>query len=530
MPQVTADNFFDLVRRSALVEQGPLDRVIAEVEQESAAGQPAADAAALAERLVQAGLLTRWQTAKLLEGRHKGFFLDKYKLLDHLGTGGMSSVYLAEHVHMHRRVALKVLPQNRIEDSSYKDRFYREARAAAALDHANVVRAYDIGNDGKIHFLVMEYVEGRDLQVAVKQAGPLGFETAANYIAQAADGLAHAHEIGLIHRDIKPANLLLDVKGTVKVLDLGLARFSNDEGKASLTVAHDENVLGTADYLAPEQALNSHEVDHRADIYSLGCTLYFLLTGHPPFPEGTLPQRLMAHQTQEPASILVDRPDAPPGLVEICGRMMSKKAKDRYATATEVRDALRAWIEGRASGSGSRHAATDSGRFAVAASPAADARGGYASMPVIVTGREKGGRDKGSDSGLKRAKPLPPGRPAQPGDTLSTSTDRPTIAVPRVGPPRADSGATPTVGGAKKLRVAKPLELPGQAPPESDSGFPQFVIRAEDPIARRFEQDAAISSVGWRKRRQRVSVLLLSALAAGLLVAGLLVGLALTAG
>src|SRR5687767_15069963 len=208
MPQVTVDNFFDQVRRSGLVEQEPLDRVVAEVERETAAGQPPADAAALAERLILAGLLTRWQTNKLLEGRHRGFFLDKYKLLDHLGTGGMSSVYLAEHVHMHRRVAVKVLPQNRVEDSSYRDRFYREARAAAALDHPNVVRAYDVGNDGKIHFLVMEYVEGRDLQATIKQDGPLGYELAAEYIAQAADGLAHAHEIGLIHRDIKPANLL----------------------------------------------------------------------------------------------------------------------------------------------------------------------------------------------------------------------------------------------------------------------------------------------------------------------------------
>ena len=214
----------------------------------------------------------------------------------------MSSVYLAEHVLMQRRVAIKVLPKDRVEDSSYLARFHREAQAAAALDHRNIVRAYDVDNDGSNHYLVMEYVEGRDLQHIVKEDGPLDYAAAAEYIRQAAEGLAHAHQAGLIHRDVKPANLLVDQKNVVKVLDLGLARFT-DESKASLTVAFDENVLGTADYLAPEQALDSHGVDARADIYGLGCSLYYLLTGHPPFPGGTLPQRLMMHQKQPPPSI-----------------------------------------------------------------------------------------------------------------------------------------------------------------------------------------------------------------------------------
>ena len=170
------------------------------------------------------------------------------------------------------------------------------------MDHRNIVRAYDVDNDGDIHYLVMEYVDGRDLQQMVKEDGPLDYAAAADYIRQAAEGLAHAHQAGLIHRDVKPANLLVDQKNVVKVLDLGLARFT-DEDRASLTVAYDENVLGTADYLAPEQAIDSHGVDARADIYSLGCSFYFLLTGHPPFPDGTLPQRLMAHQKQPPPSI-----------------------------------------------------------------------------------------------------------------------------------------------------------------------------------------------------------------------------------
>jgi serine/threonine-protein kinase len=177
----------------------------------------------------------------------------------------------------------------------------------------------------------------------VKTQGALPFEVAADYFRQAADGLAHAHKMGLIHRDIKPANLLVDPQGVVKLLDLGLARFA-DDSQASLTIAHDENVLGTADYLAPEQAVNSHRVDTRVDIYSLGCTLYFALTGHPPFPDGTLPQRLMKHQTAEPANISKERPGVPAELVSICQRMMAKSPDKRYQTAGEVAEALAKWL------------------------------------------------------------------------------------------------------------------------------------------------------------------------------------------
>jgi serine/threonine-protein kinase len=173
--------------------------------------------------------------------------------------------------------------------------------------------------------------------------GPLDYIPAADYIRQAAEGLAHAHKAGLIHRDVKPANLLVDRKGVVKVLDLGLARFA-EEDKASLTVAYDENVLGTADYLPPEQAIDSHGVDHRADIYSLGCTMYFLLTGRPPFPEGSLPQRLMQHQKQMPQSIRDFRPDVPVELVDICTKMMQKKPEQRYQSMFDVARWLNSWL------------------------------------------------------------------------------------------------------------------------------------------------------------------------------------------
>lgn len=342
MTKLKADTFVDFVRRSDLVAKDQLAKSLADLKDRLGTGA-LEDPQTVARHLRETGLLTQWQCDKLLEGRHKGFFLGKYKLLDHLGTGGMSAVYLAEHINMQRRVAIKVLPTQRVHDSSYLARFYREACAAASLDHPNVVRAYHADNQGDTHYMVMEFIQGNDLQKLVKRKGVLPFDLAAEYIRQAAEGLAHAHKMGLIHRDIKPANLLVDDRGTVKVLDLGLARFADDT-QGSLTVAHDENVLGTADYLAPEQAINSHRVDTRVDIYSLGCTLYFVLTGHPPFPDGTLPQRLMKHQTAEPTSIAKERRGAPAELVAICQRMMAKSPDKRFQTATEVADALGNWL------------------------------------------------------------------------------------------------------------------------------------------------------------------------------------------
>jgi serine/threonine protein kinase len=266
----------------------------------------------------------------------------------------MSSVYLAEHELMKRRVAIKVLPTNRVNDSSYLERFRLEARAVAKLDDPNIVRAYDIDNEGNIHYIVMEYVDGQDLHQIIMGQGPLDYDTAADYIAQVANGLQHAHEMGLVHRDIKPANCLVDRHSTVKLLDLGLAKLTEDD-QASLTMANEENVLGTADYLAPEQALNSHEADSRSDIYSLGCTLYFLLTGSPPFPEGSISERLLKHQTARPESIFKARPDAPPSLVEICEVMMAKKPDDRFQTAGDVAAQLKGWLADRGRTLGGGH-------------------------------------------------------------------------------------------------------------------------------------------------------------------------------
>lgn len=349
--KTNSESFIAIVKRSGLVEPNRLQTALKVLNE---GGVNLDDARIVADELISRNLLTRWQADKLLLGKHKGFFLGKYRLLSLLGKGGMSAVYLAEHVLMRRRCAIKVLPKSRVMDSSYLARFHREAQAVASLDHPNIVRAYDVDKqvdrDSELHFLVMEYVEGSSLQELVEQKGQQDYADAAEYIRQAALGLEHAHQAGMVHRDIKPGNLLLDHNGVVRMLDLGLARFFHDEeGETALTIRHDEKVLGTADYLAPEQALDSHTVDARADIYSLGCTLYFLLTGHPPFTEGTLAQRLLAHQTKDPPPLEKDRPDIPPSLLAIIRKMMAKKPDDRHQSAKEVGQALTRWLRENAS-------------------------------------------------------------------------------------------------------------------------------------------------------------------------------------
>lgn len=303
------------------------------------------DTHSFADWLIQNNYLTTWQSDNIFAGKYKGFFLGKYKLLRSIGAGGMSSVYLAVHTILERQVAIKVLPKSRVtSDSSYLERFLLEAQAVAALDHPNIVRAYDVDTEGNsIYYLVMEFIDGLDLLTLVKKEGPLDIYRAAKYIRQAALGLQHAHNAGLIHRDMKPANLLVDKDDVIHVLDLGLARFT-DEKRASLTLTYDENVLGTADYLAPEQARNSHNVDARADIYGLGCTLYYLLVGHVPFPEGTLAQRIAAHQKRMPTRIQDERPEVPDSLAEICWKMMAKDPNDRQQTAEEVADDLTCFL------------------------------------------------------------------------------------------------------------------------------------------------------------------------------------------
>jgi serine/threonine protein kinase len=334
---VSIDDFLQLVRRSGLVGESRLTSTLDTLPPEFRGDEPAR----LAAGLVEQGVLTAFQTEQLLLGKCRGFEIGKYRILERLGSGGMALVYLCEDPNTQSRVAVKVLPNTRAQDMEFLKRFHREAKVAAGLDHPNIVRTFDIDHDGKVNFMVLEYVDGALLHDIVHRFGPLEVLRAAHYVRQAAMGLQHAHEAGLVHRDIKPSNLILDRSGTIKLLDMGLARNFMDESEEVLT----RGVLGTPDYLAPEQSKDSHNVDIRADIYSLGCTFYYLLTGVPPFPEGTVAQKLLWHQTRPPTPVRSFRPEVPEGLAGVLHRMLAKDPFQRFQTPADLAEALGPWTK-----------------------------------------------------------------------------------------------------------------------------------------------------------------------------------------
>jgi WD40 repeat protein len=263
----------------------------------------------------------------------------RYRVLGLVGVGGMGAVFKAEHRLMERVVALKVIRRNLIDRPGAVERFRQEVRAAARLVHPNIVIAHDADEAGDFQFLVMEFVEGASLDRLVREGGPLSVADACSLARQAALGLQHAHERGMVHRDIKPGNLLLTADGRVKVLDFGLARFVSEMPPGE-GLTPSGAVVGTPDYMAPEQARDPRTADIRADLYALGCTLYYLLAGRPPFAGGTALQTLLAHQDEAPPPLAGPRPDVPPALDEVVARLLAKEPARRYQSPAEVADAL----------------------------------------------------------------------------------------------------------------------------------------------------------------------------------------------
>ena len=357
-PVESADEFLSLVRASGLIPRARLGEVEAAVSPWRAVPGPIPEGCQVA--LINGNLLTEWQIRRLLKraGRDN-FFLDAFKLLKPLGQGGMGSVFLAEFLDPEEqgksvRVAIKLLPKRLQEKGQYLNRFNQENWVAARLHHENIARAWDDFSESKddtpYHYSVMDYIEGDDLDRLVRKNGPLSATTAADFIQQAAKGLHYAHSQGFVHRDIKPANLMLETAtGQVKILDFGLVQTDEDDEK-SRAIKNDERrkSLGTPDYMSPEQAA-AQSVDHRSDIYSLGCTFYFLLTGRPPFDHvmgepgskgGTRDARMAAHIGSPPPNLLEKRPNLPAKLVDLVQRMMAKAPRDRPQSAQDVDDAL----------------------------------------------------------------------------------------------------------------------------------------------------------------------------------------------
>ncbi|HLA85529.1 MAG TPA: serine/threonine-protein kinase [Thermoguttaceae bacterium] len=273
-----------------------------------------------------------------------GDMVGHYKILDYVGGGGMGRVFRAEDTHLDRQVALKVLPPDQATDMDTVLRFRNEARSAARLDHENIARVYHVGEDHGFPFLVFEFVEGPTIRTLVEQRGPLPLDEAVSYALQVADALAHAARHDVVHRDIKPSNLIITSRGQVKVIDLGLARIQEvDQSGTDLTASG--VTLGTFDYISPEQARDPRLVDTRSDIYSLGCAFFYMLAGRPPFPEGTVLQKLLQHQGDQPPDIRECRPELPEGVSCVLRKMLAKNPDDRYQTATELVEQLQGLAE-----------------------------------------------------------------------------------------------------------------------------------------------------------------------------------------
>ncbi len=338
---LVADSFVALLKKSNLLPADQIDAALSRFA--LAEDAPPKD---FAWAFLRAGLLTRFQAERLLEGRFRGFFIDKYKVLEILGAGGMACLYLAQDTESGQRVALKVLADKNKADPGMLARLNIEAKAGKKLDHSGIIRTFGINRTddvfGEVFYLVMEYVEGINLEELINLKGPIPWRQASDFMRQAAAGFQHAHSAGLVHRDVKPGNLLVDKAGIVKILDFGLALLDSheDADEFSLAMIFGHNCLGTADYIAPEQSIDSFGVDTRADIYSLGCTLYVLLTGKLPYPVASAMQKLEGHRVREAPPIRELVKDVPAELAAVVSRMMAKQPADRYQTMAEVVQAL----------------------------------------------------------------------------------------------------------------------------------------------------------------------------------------------
>jgi serine/threonine protein kinase len=329
--------FLRMLELSKLIEPEKLKSLLSDPEFPSDQGEAA-------EKLIRMGELTRFQAKQLLAGKHRGFVLGPYKILDQIGKGGMGSVFLGEHAGMEKKLAIKVLAKELANDTAAIERFQREARAASALTHPNIVRVHHFGQTGDNRYLVMEYVNGATIEQILDRKGPFTVVQAVRIAMQAGTGLHHAHQKGFVHRDIKPENLMLTKEGHVKILDMGLTKQFNKAEDNLTGTLNPTLILGTIDYLSPEQAMQG-DLDHRADIYSLGATLFAMITGHSPYEGVPARQKLMQHQCGKVPNLAEFNADVPDELAAVVAKMMAKKAADRQSSMAEVLAALKPWAE-----------------------------------------------------------------------------------------------------------------------------------------------------------------------------------------
>jgi eukaryotic-like serine/threonine-protein kinase len=338
----TVDEFLKTVLRSGLLDRDRLQEALRGLPREARS-----DAHAVSEFLVKAGQLSRFQASRLLKGVAAGLILGPYQLLAPIGRGGMGTVFMARDERSNLLVALKILPPRLAREAErMRSRFLREMAVSQRVSHPHLAWTYETGLRRKVYYIAMEYIPGKNLSRLVHDEGPLRPQRAARLLAEAAEGLEHAHNLGLVHRDLKPSNIMVTPHDHAKVLDLGLALVAGEVVDDPAVVGGQGYIVGTMDYIAPEQTTDAAGVDARSDIYSLGCTLYFALTGQPPFPGGSHKDKIRRHRHEEPTPLEELRPGLPPAFAAMVRRMMAKDPDKRYPSAIAVAEDLRAWAAG----------------------------------------------------------------------------------------------------------------------------------------------------------------------------------------
>ncbi len=406
------------------------------------------DAQTLADHLVKTGKLTRFQANKLLQGITKGLVLGTYHLLSPIGKGGMGAVFLARDSRTQTLVAVKVLPPKKARaEERMLVRFRREMEICQKVDHPNLTRTFESGVHEDVNYIAMEFIPGRNLFRLVQDEGPLEVPRAARLFREIALGLDYAHGQGLIHRDLKPSNIVITPDDHPRVLDLGLALMQGEECYDKTVVGGQGYVVGTMDYLAPEQAEDAFNVDARADIYALGCTLYYALTKQPPFPGGNALQKLLRHRLDDPTPVVELNPNVPPEFVALVNRMMAKEKEKRVARAIEVYEALAPWA-GDVS-----PAPTRSGPVPVRIEAATEpAPAPPASPPVVVPWFVEQAKVPAAPATMPITKPKAERRPSV-GDAPTPKPSPVAVTMPELAP-----SALPTA-------TAVPLEKPAAACP-----------------------------------------------------------------
>jgi serine/threonine protein kinase len=338
----TAEDFLRSVLRSGLIDREQLQAVVRTVPADQRN-----DSQSLADQLVRTGKLTRFQAGKILRGFSQGMIIGPFRLLAPLGKGGMGTVFLARDERSDQLVALKILPPRLARTKERMlARFLREMRMSQRVAHPHLAWTYDVGENRGVYYIAMEYIPGRTLSRLVTEDGPLPLARAARLMAECASALEHAHNQGLVHRDLKPSNILVTPRDHAKVLDLGLALVHGEQGIDPTVIGGQGYIVGSMDYISPEQTLDAVAVDGRSDLYSLGCTLYFALTGQPPFPGGTSREKVLRQRSEEPVSLAQIQPELHPGFVALVERLMAKDRSRRPQSAAAAEAELRAWATG----------------------------------------------------------------------------------------------------------------------------------------------------------------------------------------